>query len=190
MKDDIIRAVTNSDSVDKINSAAESISEYIIETNEGYAEFAVSAAEKAGDLAIDTHSALVDAAEALVNGVERQVKESYSSLKGQIASWFNSTSGAEAQQAIVLTAEEAFKNLPTTSACDMPPEVQSLIEVKMSEELFRQHFEELKAQGSLHEVVDFLKSQPVVDEPGPAATQNSDLNPNGPTVIARPPSLI
>lgn len=189
MKDDIIRAAINNDTVDNIKSAAESIGAFVIETNKSYVEFAESVVEEAGNLAVDTHRELVDLSEALVDGVERQTKDSYSSLKGQIASWFNSTSGAEPQQAIVLTAEEAFKNLPTTSACDMPPEVQSLIEVKMSEELFRQHFEELKEQGSLREVMDFLRSQPGADETAPAETPDSELNRNSPAVANRLPSL-
>ncbi|OJU50105.1 MAG: hypothetical protein BGO03_09555 [Mesorhizobium sp. 61-13] len=188
MKDDIIRNYIDRDLIDTAKETAESIGDYVADANRRYVDVATDMAREAGNLAVSAHNTLVDSATGLAEGVEQYASEAYSSLKAQFASSANAISGAEAQ-AITMTAEEAFKNLPATSACDMPPEVQSLIEVKMSEELFRQHFEELKEQGSLREVMDFLKSQPLAEEPATTATPDIELDRNSPAVANRLPSL-
>lgn len=185
MKDDIIKGILDSET---LKDATTSVSDYLADTHTTYADVATTAAREAGQLAVSAHGTLVDAAVAIADGVQDHAAEAFTSLKGQVSSWFNTNSGAEAQ-ALSMTADEAFKNLPATSACDMPPEVQSLIEVKMSEELFRQHFEELKAQGSLREVVDYLKSQPVAAEAAPAVAPDVELDRNSPTIVSKPPSL-
>jgi hypothetical protein len=183
MKDGIINNILDSET---IKDTATSVGDYLVDTHTTYADVAMSAAQQAGQLAVSAHDTLVDAATAVADGVGQVVSEAAASLKGQFTSWFNASSGAEAQ-AISMTADEAFRNLPASPACDMPPEVQSLIEVKMSEAMFRQHFEDLKAQGSLGQVVDYLKSQPVAEQAAPAP--DAELDRNGPTIAARPPSL-
>ncbi|WP_156464996.1 hypothetical protein [Mesorhizobium sp. Root552] len=185
MKDDIISKILDSET---IKDAATSVSDYLVDTHTTYADVATTAAREAGQLAVSAHETLVDTVTAIADGVQDYAAEAFTSLKGQVTSWFNTNSSAEAQ-AILMTAEEAFRNLPATSACDMPPEVQSLIEVKMSEELFRQHFEDLKAQGSLGQVVDYLKSQPVAEEAAPAAASDVELDRNSPTIVSKPPCL-
>jgi hypothetical protein len=185
MKDDIITKILDSETV---KDAATGVGDYLADTHTIYSEVATNAARQAGQLAVSAHDALVDAATAVTDGVQDYASEAAASLKGQFTTWFNASAGVGAQ-AIIMTADEAFKNLPATSACDMPPEVQSLIEVKMSEELFRQHFEELKEQGSLHQVVNYLKSQPLAEEAAPAATSDIELDRSNPASAARPPSL-
>jgi hypothetical protein len=185
MKDDIVGKILDSET---IKGAATGVSDYVADTHKVYADVATNAVREAGDLAVSAHEALVDAATAVAEGVGQYAAQASASLKGQFTSWFNTNSGAEAQ-AVTMTAQEAFRNLPATGACDMPPEVQSLIEVKMSEELFRQHFEDLKAQGSLQQVVDYLKRQPVAEEAAPAATPDVELDRSSPTIAARLPSL-
>jgi hypothetical protein len=185
MKDDIIKGILDSET---IKGTATSVSDYLADAHTTYADVATTAAREAGHLAVSAHDTLVDAAATVVGGVQDYAAEAFSSLKGQVSRWFNRTSGAEAQ-AITMTAQEALKNLPAASACDMPPEVQSLIEVKMSEELFHQHFEELKVQGSLGRVMDYLKSQPAAEESAPAPASDIELDRNGPAIATRPPSL-
>lgn len=188
MKDDIIRSYIDSDLVDTAKETAEAIGDYVADANRAYVDVATNVAREAGNLAVSAHNTLMDSAAGLAEGVEQYASEAYSSLKAQFASSANASSGAQAQ-AITMTAEEAFKNLPAISACDMPPEVQSLIEVKMSEELFRKYFEELKEQGSLDKVVGYLKNQPVAEEPATAATPDIELDRNSPAVANRLPSL-
>lgn len=185
MKDDIIKSILDSET---IKDATTSVSNYLADTHTTYADVATTAAREAGHLAVSAHETLVDAATAIVDGVGQYASQASASLKGQVTSWFNTSSGAQAR-AIAVTAQEAFQSLPAASACDMPPEVQSLIEVRMSEELFYQHFEELREQGSLREVVDYLKRQPVAEEAALAPAADVELDRNGLTIATRPPSL-
>jgi hypothetical protein len=185
MKNDIIKGILDSET---IKDATASVSDYLADAHTTYADVATTAAREAGQIAVSAHETLAGAAVAIADGVQDYASEAATLLRGQVTSWFNANSGAEAQ-AITMTAQEAFRNLPAASACDMPPVVQSLIEVKMSEELFRQHFEELRAQGSLREVVDYLKGQPVAEEAALAATPDAELDRNSPAIAARPPSL-
>jgi hypothetical protein len=183
MKNDIIKGILDSET---IKDATASVSDYLADAHTTYADVATTAAREAGQFAVSAHETLVDSVTAVADGVQDYASEAFTSLKGQVTSWFNANSGVEAQ-AITLTAQEAFRNLPAASACDMPPEVQSLIEVKVSEALFRRHFEDLRAQGSLREVVDYLKGQPVAEEAAPAP--DIELGRNTPTIATRPPSL-
>jgi hypothetical protein len=185
MKDDIIKSIIDNET---LKDTTATVGNYLADTHTTYADVATTAARQVGDLAVSAHETLVGTMTAVADGVQDYAAETFTSLKGQVTSWFNSTSGAQAQ-ALTMTAQEAFRNLPVVSSCDMPPEVQSLIEVKMSEELFRQHFEELREQGSLREVVDYLKGQPVAEEAVPMATPDVELERSSPTIATRPPSL-
>ncbi len=53
-----------------------------------------------------------------------------------------------------------FNGLPNTVTDDMPPEVQSLIEVKANSDLFARQYEDLKAQGGLEAVAKYMADNP------------------------------
>ena len=53
-----------------------------------------------------------------------------------------------------------FNKLPNTVTDDMPPEVQSLIEVKANSDLFARQYEDLKAQGGLEVVAKYMADNP------------------------------
>ena len=57
-----------------------------------------------------------------------------------------------------------FNGLPNTVTNDMPPEVQSLIEVKANSDLFARQYEDLKAQGGLEAVAKYMADNPAPPE--------------------------
>lgn len=59
---------------------------------------------------------------------------------------------------------DVFNGLPGVATDDMPPEVASLIELKQSPVLFKKQFEALKDDGSLDEVVAYIKDNPLLPE--------------------------
>ncbi|MEW7988300.1 MAG: zeta toxin family protein [Candidatus Thiodiazotropha sp.] len=66
------------------------------------------------------------------------------------------------ESAIDLTA--VFNGLPNTITDDMPPEVQALIEVKANSILFERQYEDLKEQGSLSAVTEYMDKNPIKTE--------------------------
>lgn len=67
-----------------------------------------------------------------------------------------------------LDMQTAYQKLPSKMTHDMPPEVAALVEVKASQPLFARQFNELREQGSLSEVQDYIEKHshqavPLVD---------------------------
>lgn len=76
-----------------------------------------------------------------------------------------------------VTVAEILRRLPLESAADMPPEVQSLIEVRGVDDKLSSCFAELRAQGGLDEVMRYLASQPRLEEENVRPQAQPDLDP-------------
>lgn len=89
-----------------------------------------------------------------------------------------------------VTAAEILKRLPLESTADMPPEVQSLIEVRGMDEKLTSCFAELREQGGLNEVMRYLDNQPRMEEERARLQVQPDLDPgDGPAVKLSLPKL-
>lgn len=89
------------------------------------------------------------------------------------------------------TVADILKRLPLESAADMPPEVQSLIEVRGADEKLMSCFAELHEQGGLDEVMRYLDNQARMEEEAQANPQpKPELEPSdGPAMSFTPPKL-
>lgn len=75
------------------------------------------------------------------------------------------------------TVADILKRLPLESTGDMPPEVQSLIEVRAVDEKLTSCVAELHEQGSLDEVMRYLASQPPMEEEPARRQAQPELDP-------------
>lgn len=76
-----------------------------------------------------------------------------------------------------VTIPEILNRLPLESAADMPPEVQSLIEVRGAEDKLTSCFAELREQGGLDEVIRYLDQQRDIEEKRTVPQALPDLDP-------------
>lgn len=75
------------------------------------------------------------------------------------------------------TVAEILKRLPLESTADMPPEVQSLIEVRGIDDKLISCFAELRELGGLDEVMRYLASQPPMEEEPARRQVQPELDP-------------
>ncbi len=100
-----------------------------------------------------------------VINVSHDAVDALSSAARETASFFGDAwdwATGNDEPPIDLTA--VFNGLPNTVTDDMPPEVQALIEVKASSILFEKQYEDLKEQGSLSAVEEYMKDNPIEPE--------------------------
>lgn len=76
-----------------------------------------------------------------------------------------------------VTEAEILKRLPLESTADMPPEVQSLIELRGVDDKVTSCLAELREQGSLDEVMRYLDSQPQMEKEDTKRQAQPELNP-------------
>lgn len=89
-----------------------------------------------------------------------------------------------------VTLSEILKRLPVESAADMPPEVQSLIEVRGADHKLSLCFAELREQGGLDEVVRYLETRSHLEELPAGQQAQPGLDPGErPEIKFSPPAL-
>lgn len=113
------------------------------------------------------------------------VSDTYDSIKGKYANWFNKNANPD-ETPSKLTPEQVYKALPEKSTPDMPPEIQSLIEVKASPKRFQQTFEDLRKQKSLDEVEKYINNNANADIEATAAETLIANRPKTPLLVLKP----